>query len=53
MELVIHVPNDMSDPVNDKLAALPTGVLEAVALDAVLRLIGKLGEGDGHRRAPD
>jgi hypothetical protein len=34
--LVINVPDDLIEPVQGKLALGPTGVLEAVALDAVL-----------------
>ena len=52
MQLVINVPDDFVEPVKDKLASGPTGVLEAVALDAVLSFLTKLAGGDGEPAAP-
>ena len=36
MQLTIHVPDNILGSVKDKLAPRETGILEAVALDAVL-----------------
>jgi hypothetical protein len=42
MQIVIHVPDDFVEPVKEKLASGPTGVLEAVALDAILQYLDVL-----------
>jgi len=42
MVLILHVPDDMLERVKDKLPPRETGVLEAVALDAVLGFLSKL-----------
>jgi hypothetical protein len=42
MQLVLNIPDDFIDPVKDKLTADPIGVLEAVALDAVLGFLTRL-----------
>ena len=34
MELVIHIPDDFIEPVKDKLASGPTGMLESIALES-------------------
>ena len=44
MQLMIHVPDDLLESVQDKLPPRETGVLEAVALDAVLGFLMKLGD---------
>jgi hypothetical protein len=44
MQLTIYVPDDFVDPVKDTLARQPTGVLEAVALDAILGFLNELGK---------
>jgi hypothetical protein len=36
MQLTIHIPDDLFDDVKDKLAAQPSGILETIALDAIL-----------------
>jgi hypothetical protein len=36
MQLTVHVPDDLIESVKDKLPPPEMGVLEAVALDAVL-----------------
>jgi hypothetical protein len=36
MQLTINVPDFLFDDVKDKLATQPTGILEAIALDAIL-----------------
>jgi hypothetical protein len=50
MELTIHVPDDMLESVKEKLPPPEMGVLEAVALDAVLGFLLKLG-GSGFPQA--
>ena len=42
MELKIHVPDDMLEEVKDKLPPPEMGVLEAIALDAVLGFLSRL-----------
>lgn len=42
MQLTIHIPDDMLEAVKDKLPPPEMGVLEAVALDAVLGFLMKL-----------
>ena len=42
MQLTIHIPDDMLEGVKDKLPPKEMGVLEAVALDAVLGYLMRL-----------
>jgi hypothetical protein len=42
MQLIVHVPDDMIEPVRDRLPPPELGVLEAVALDAVLAFLATL-----------
>ena len=42
MQLTIHVPDDIFESVKHKLPPRESGVLEAVALDAVLGFLMKL-----------
>ncbi|MFZ0959563.1 MAG: hypothetical protein WAO35_01560 [Terriglobia bacterium] len=42
MQLTVHVPDDMIEKVKDKLPPPEVGVLEAVALDAILGFLMKL-----------
>lgn len=42
MQLTINVPDFLLDDVRNKLAAQPTGILEAVALDAILGYLDRL-----------
>jgi len=42
MQLTVHVPDDMIEKVKDKLPLPEVGVLEAVALDAVLGFLIRL-----------
>jgi len=42
MQLMIHVPDDIFERVKHKLPPRESGVLEAVALDAVLGFLTKL-----------
>jgi len=44
MELVLNIPDEFIEPVKEKLASFPTGVLEAVAVDAVLGFLARMGE---------
>ena len=44
MQLIVHVPDDMIEKVKDKLPPPEVGLLEAVALDAILGLLLKLDE---------
>jgi len=46
MQVTIHVPDDLFDEVKDKLASQPSGVLETVALDAILGFLYLLRDGD-------
>jgi hypothetical protein len=46
MQLTVHVPDDMLEKVKDKLPPPEVGVLEAVALDAILGFLLKLDEGN-------
>ena len=45
MQLTVHVPDDMLEKVKHKLPPPEVGVLEAVALDAILGFLLKLDEG--------
>ena len=42
MQLIIHVPDDMIEAVKDKLPPAEEGILEAIAMDAVLGFLLKL-----------
>jgi hypothetical protein len=42
MQLILHVPDDMIEKVKDKLPPAEVGILEAIALDAVLAFLLKL-----------
>jgi hypothetical protein len=42
MQVIVHVPDDMIEPVKDKLPPPETGVLEAIALDAILGFLSRL-----------
>jgi hypothetical protein len=44
MHLTVHVPDDMIERVKDKLPPPELGVLEAVALDAILAFLNETGE---------
>ena len=44
MQLTIQVPDNILESVKDKLPPRETGVLEAVALDAVLGFLMELGD---------
>lgn len=46
MQLTIHVPDVMLDSVKDKLPPPAVGILEAVALDALLGFLRKFGTGE-------
>jgi hypothetical protein len=39
VQLVLNIPDDFIDPVKEKLAAGSTGILEAVAIDAILKYL--------------
>jgi len=45
MQLTIQLPDDLFDDVKDKLASQPSGVLETVALDAILAFLDALRDG--------
>ena len=52
MKLTIHVPDDLLDDLKDKLASEPSGVLEAVALDAILGFLDRLRDsGSSNQKA--
>ena len=42
MQLIINIPDELIDPVRDKLAAGPTDMLEAIAADATLGFLTRL-----------
>ena len=44
MKIVVHVPDDFIEPVKGKLESGPTGVLEAVALDAIIAYLDILAK---------
>jgi hypothetical protein len=46
MQLTIDIPDEVIGPVRDKLPPPEMGVLEAVALDAVLGFLMRLDEHD-------
>lgn len=45
MQLTVHIPDDMIERVKDKVPPPEPGLLEAVALDAVLGFLLKLEGG--------
>jgi hypothetical protein len=49
MQLIIHIPDDLIERVKDQLPPPEMGVLEAIALDAVLGFLMKMGPS----RSPD
>jgi hypothetical protein len=46
MQLTIHIPDDMIAKVRQKLPPPEMGMLEAVALDAILGLLARLDAPD-------
>jgi hypothetical protein len=50
MLLTLNIPDDILEDVKDKLAAQPTGVLEAIAMDAVVGFLDTLKERDPSKR---
>jgi hypothetical protein len=44
MQIVINIPDEFIDPVKEKLATGPTGILESIALDAILGYLTTLSE---------
>jgi hypothetical protein len=44
MQLIVHIPDDLIEAVKDKLPPPDVGLLEAIALDAVLGFLMKLGQ---------
>ena len=44
MQLIVHIPDDLIEQVKDKLPPPQMGMLEAVALDAILGFLHKLQE---------
>jgi hypothetical protein len=42
MQLTVHIPDDLIEPVRDRLPPPEMGMLEAVALDAILGFLMKL-----------
>jgi len=51
MRLTLDIPDDILDDVKHKLASQPTGVLEALAGDAVLGFLTSLRDHDGRSQA--
>ncbi|MDR3754865.1 MAG: hypothetical protein P4K93_16955 [Terracidiphilus sp.] len=45
MKLIVHIPDDMIEPVKDKLPPPEVGTLEAIALDAILGYLHRLEHG--------
>jgi hypothetical protein len=45
MQLIVHVPDDLIENVKDKLPPPSVGVMEAVALDAILGFLNRLAAG--------
>jgi len=53
MQLTIHIPDDMLETVKDKLPPPEMGVLEALALDAVLGFLMRLeGSSSNDEQSP-
>jgi|GEM_PF-6599969 hypothetical protein len=48
MQLVRHIPDDLLEPVKDKSPPPDVGVLESVALDAILGFLHRLADPDTH-----
>jgi hypothetical protein len=46
MQLTIQIPDDLIEPVKDQLPPPEMGVLEAIALDAVVGFLLKLDSSD-------
>ena len=42
MQIIVHIPDDLIEKVKDRLPPPEMGVLEAVALDAILGFLEKL-----------
>ena len=42
MKLTVHIPDEIIDEVKDNLPPPETGMLEAIALDAIVSFIGRL-----------
>jgi hypothetical protein len=42
MQIIVHIPDEMVEQVKDRLPPPETGVLEAIALDAILGFLSKL-----------
>lgn len=53
MQLTVHVPDDMIEAVKSKLPPPEAGVLEAVALDAVLGFLMKLEDSTATGEKPN
>jgi len=49
MKLIVHIPDDLIERVKDLLPPPEVGVLETIALDAVLGFLHKLEDGTGAR----
>ena len=45
MQLVVHIPDDLIEPVRDRLPPPEMGVLESVALDAIIGFLDTLQRG--------
>jgi hypothetical protein len=52
MQLVIHIPDEMIEPVRHRLPPPEVGLLEAIALDAVLGALTRLAAPEMDRK-PD
>lgn len=44
MKLIVHVPDSLVEPVKAKLESGPTGVLETVALNAIIDYLQRLAK---------
>jgi len=44
VQIVINIPDEFIEPVTEKLATGPTGILESIALNAILGYLMKLSE---------
>ena len=42
MKLVVNIPDEFIDPVRDRLPPPEVGLLEAIALDAILALLTRM-----------
>jgi hypothetical protein len=53
VQLIVHVPDELIEGAKGKLPPIETGILEAVALDAILGFLFKLTNSETPTTNPD